>query len=207
MPQLCWNDNQDPDGDPVQFWVDVWTTDGRGEQSGWIAQLCWQPPTLQGAATYYWHVSAQDPTGVGSGYSTDWQFTIVKPAATPTAIRPKPTAVPPTATPTPVVLLPAPVITQPGNDQHFGRNAIVTVCWEWPYPLGRNDWFVVGGWTHTQSHTRELCTGIRVREYGGYDSFSTVIVYVASFTSDPGLGGTEISRVSSESRDVRIYWD
>ena len=80
MPQLCWRDNGDPDGDSVTFWVDVWTTghpyDPSVEQSGWIAQTCWQPQTLSGPGDYLWHAQARDSHGATSSYTSEWSFQV-----------------------------------------------------------------------------------------------------------------------------------
>lgn len=101
MPQLCWQNNGDPDGDTVQFWVDVWTPGyWRGEQSGWISQTCWRPTTLSGSDTYNWHVGVRDAYQPGPR-SPDWDFVVVEPATpTPTPTRTVTRTFTPTATPT-----------------------------------------------------------------------------------------------------------
>ncbi len=76
MPLLCWQNNGDPDGDPVEFWVDVWTAGYvRGEQSQWISANCWRPTTLSGEDTYFWAVRVKDGKG-GTASSPDWSFTV-----------------------------------------------------------------------------------------------------------------------------------
>ena len=76
MPQLCWQNNGDPDGDPVEFRVDVWTAGYvRSEQSQWITANCWRPTTLSGNDTYNWVVSVRDNRG-GAESSPDWSFTV-----------------------------------------------------------------------------------------------------------------------------------
>lgn len=73
MPTLCWQNNGDPDGDQVFFWVDVWTPGYvNGEQSGWITQTCWRPATLNASDTYYWHVNVLDEHGMYGPRSVDW---------------------------------------------------------------------------------------------------------------------------------------
>lgn len=81
MPQLCWQDNGDPDGDSVQFWVDLMGAEY--EQSGWINQTCWTPSAHK-AGDYTWHVQARDSQGYKSDYSSDWSFGIQNAAVTPT---------------------------------------------------------------------------------------------------------------------------
>ncbi len=73
MPQLCWQDNGDPDGDSVEFWVDL--MGATYEQSGWITDTCWKP-SATALGTYSWHVQARDENGDKSDYSSDWTFTL-----------------------------------------------------------------------------------------------------------------------------------
>jgi len=83
MPRLCWRNNGDPDGDPVQFSVDLWTSGrGREEQSGWIAQTCWRPARLSGPGTYFWRVRVRDPRQEGPR-SPQWTFHVVDSNAPP----------------------------------------------------------------------------------------------------------------------------
>jgi hypothetical protein len=111
IPRLCWNESVDPDGDPVQYWVDLMKAEN--EQSDWINGTCWQP-TVHAQGTYTWHVQAKDSHGNKSDYSNDWSFTVQEPTATPTHI-PTPTVTPiptPTHTPTPTVTpIPTPIDT------------------------------------------------------------------------------------------------
>lgn len=115
VPRLCWRELIDPDGDPVQYWVDLMLAGY--EQSDWISDTCWQP-TVDASGTYAWHVQARDDQGNESVYSSDWTFTVQEATATPTATptnTPTATATPthtPTATAIPTVIpTPAPTAT------------------------------------------------------------------------------------------------
>ncbi len=81
VPQLCWSESADPDGDPVQYWVDL--MGAAYEQSRWIGDTCWQPRVVA-YGTYSWHVQAKDNHGDKSDYSSDWSFIVSE--ATPTPV-------------------------------------------------------------------------------------------------------------------------
>ena len=75
-----------PDGDPVQFWVDL--MGAAYDQSGWMSNTCWTS-SVHRSGTYFWHVQAMDSHGFKSAYTTDWSFTVNQnstPTPTPTMI-------------------------------------------------------------------------------------------------------------------------
>ncbi|MFZ2422817.1 MAG: hypothetical protein WA029_16920, partial [Anaerolineae bacterium] len=82
-PQLCWNNNGDPDGDSVQFYAEVYGS-AVNANSGWTGRTCWWPSNLDGQYhNYQWHVKARDNYGAESGWSTTWHFTIQQPNQPP----------------------------------------------------------------------------------------------------------------------------
>ncbi|MFZ1551091.1 MAG: hypothetical protein WAV53_06805, partial [Anaerolineae bacterium] len=82
-PQLCWNNNGDPDGDSVQFYAEVYGS-AVNANSGWTGSTCWRPGNLDGQYYgYQWHVKARDNYGAESGWSTTWHFTIQAPNQPP----------------------------------------------------------------------------------------------------------------------------
>ncbi|WP_343409664.1 hypothetical protein [Candidatus Amarolinea dominans] len=82
-PQLCWNNNGDPDGDSVQFYAEVYGS-AVNANSGWTGSTCWRPGNLDGQYYgYQWHVKARDNYGAESGWSTTWHFTIQQPNQPP----------------------------------------------------------------------------------------------------------------------------
>ncbi len=83
MPQLCGQDNGDPDGDAVEF--QVYLTGDAAEQSGWITDTCWKP-SVTASGTYTWYVQAKDDHGNTSDYSPDWTFTISSGLSTSIAV-------------------------------------------------------------------------------------------------------------------------
>jgi murein DD-endopeptidase MepM/ murein hydrolase activator NlpD len=81
-PELCWQNNGDPNGDAVQFYAEIYQS-AVNANSGWISGTCWRPSSLDGKYyTYAWHVKAKDSRGAESGWSETWHFTI-RPAPTP----------------------------------------------------------------------------------------------------------------------------
>jgi len=83
-PTLCWNNTGDPDGDPVQFYAEVYDSPVTAN-SGWINNTCWCPSSLDGRYhTYKWRVKAKDSAGLESGWSSTRQFTIQTPNQPPT---------------------------------------------------------------------------------------------------------------------------
>jgi cell division septation protein DedD len=101
VPQLCWSEVIDPDGDPVQYWVDLMLAGY--EQSQWISDTCWQP-NVQAYGTYSWHVQARDNQGNKSDYSGDWSFTVRRATATPTHTPTATATFTPTPTHTPTAI-------------------------------------------------------------------------------------------------------
>lgn len=78
-PQLCWQNNGDPDGDAVQFYAEVYQS-AVNANSGWTNNTCWRPSNLDGNYyNYQWHVKAKDSHGAESGWSDTWHFTINPP--------------------------------------------------------------------------------------------------------------------------------
>ena len=81
-PELCWQNNGDPNGDAVQFYAEIYQS-AVNANSGWISNTCWRPSSLDGQYyTYAWRVKARDSRGAESGWSETWHFTI-RPAPTP----------------------------------------------------------------------------------------------------------------------------
>ena len=82
-PTICWNNPGDPDGDPVEFYAEVYES-AVNASSGWIQNTCWRPAELDGQYYgYKWHVKAHDDHGAESGWSTTWHFNIEAPNAPP----------------------------------------------------------------------------------------------------------------------------
>ncbi len=75
-PRLCWGNPGDPEGDQVEFYVEV--TGPIGANSGWIRETCWRPEALDGQpATYQWRVQARDvPDHLTGDWSVTRSFTI-----------------------------------------------------------------------------------------------------------------------------------
>jgi Ig-like domain-containing protein len=70
-PQLCATTSSGNVQYDFQFHDSAQTPD-----SGWISGNCWTPPTL-GPYTFTWHVKVRDnSSGLESGWSDDWHFTI-----------------------------------------------------------------------------------------------------------------------------------
>ena len=83
-PTLCWNNTGDPDGDPVQFYAEVYDSPFTAN-SGWTSNTCWRPSSLDGRYhTYKWRVRAKDGAGLESDWSSTRQFTIQTPNQSPT---------------------------------------------------------------------------------------------------------------------------
>jgi len=83
-PILCWNNAGDPDGDPVQFYAEVYDSPFTAN-SGWTSNTCWRPSSLDGRYhTYKWRVRAKDGAGLESDWSSTRQFTIQTPNQSPT---------------------------------------------------------------------------------------------------------------------------
>ncbi len=75
-PTLSWRNNGDPNGDQVQFYVEVYDSPVTAN-SGWISNVNWRPASLDGRYhTYKWHVKARDSAGLESAWSSTRQFTI-----------------------------------------------------------------------------------------------------------------------------------
>jgi len=75
--ELCWRNNGDPDGDPVQTHVEVWG--GGSWTSPWLTgeDLCWFPPDLP-TGEHGWTVRARDNKGAESGAPPAWSFKLVE---------------------------------------------------------------------------------------------------------------------------------
>lgn len=83
-PTLCWNNAGDPDGDPVQFYAEVYDSP-MTTNSGWTSNTCWRPSSLDGHYhTYKWRVRARDNAGSQSEWSNTRRFTIQAPNQPPT---------------------------------------------------------------------------------------------------------------------------
>jgi len=62
-PTLQWNPVTAPDGDPVQYYAEIWLQGGSVlANSGWISGTSWTTPALNAwdNPTYVWHVRARD---------------------------------------------------------------------------------------------------------------------------------------------------
>jgi len=85
-PELCWRNNGDPDGDSVEFHVEV-----RGAvnaDSSWITSTCWRPSQLDGHRYgYQWRVEARDNRGGSTWSNQTWHFNIEGPPAAPGNLR------------------------------------------------------------------------------------------------------------------------
>ena len=87
-PTLCWGNPGDPDGDPVEFYAEVYDSPVNAN-SGWISGTCWRPSQLDGYYhNYKWHVKARDvPHHEESDWSDrsnpPWHFTIEDPNQPP----------------------------------------------------------------------------------------------------------------------------
>jgi len=79
-PNLCWGNPGDPNGDPLEFYVEVYES-AVNTNSGWISGTCWRPGQLDGQYYgYKWRVKARDiPYHAESGWSTTWHFNIEAP--------------------------------------------------------------------------------------------------------------------------------
>ena len=98
-PELCWNPVSDPDGDPVQYWVEVYES-AVIANSGWIDGTCWRPSALDHQYFgYQWRVRARDSSGAIGDWSATWHFTL----AAPPSSSPHPTSTPPPVPTMPVV--------------------------------------------------------------------------------------------------------
>lgn len=83
-PTLCWNKPGDPDGDPVEFYAEVYQS-AVNANSGWISANCWRPAQLDGQYyNYQWRVKARDSRGAESSWSSTWHFSILRPNSPPT---------------------------------------------------------------------------------------------------------------------------
>ncbi|MBU0494701.1 MAG: M23 family metallopeptidase [Chloroflexi bacterium] len=83
-PTLCWSKPNDPDGDQLWFYAEVYGS-AVNDNSGWFRPSsdppCWRPTKLDGQYyNYQWHVKASDlkPNGE-SDWSDPWHFTIERP--------------------------------------------------------------------------------------------------------------------------------
>ena len=83
VPILCWNNNGDPDIDPVEFHVEV--RGAANADSPWIGNTCWSPSSLDGQYdTYTWRVEARDGRGATTWSNQTWHFAIQPPKDPPT---------------------------------------------------------------------------------------------------------------------------
>lgn len=97
-PNLCWNSVSDPEGDPVQYYVEVYGNAPGRDHSEWISDTCWRPNAIAGLfGTYEWHIKARDSHGAESGYSSTFLFVLNAPPYDPQQ---------PTSTPHSVTVLP-----------------------------------------------------------------------------------------------------
>jgi hypothetical protein len=80
-PTLCWSNPGDPDGDPVEFYAEVYDSAVNDHTDGWISNNCWLPDALDGHYHgYQWHVKARDvPHHDESDWSSTWHFNIEAP--------------------------------------------------------------------------------------------------------------------------------
>lgn len=82
-PTLCWNSSGDPDGDPLEFYVEIYDS-AVNVNSGWLRQTCWRPSQLDGHYYgYQWRVKARDSHGAESSWSVTWHFNIEAPNKPP----------------------------------------------------------------------------------------------------------------------------
>jgi hypothetical protein len=84
-PNLCWGNPGDPNGDPLEFYAEVYDSPVN-TNSGWISGTCWRPSQLDGHYhTYKWRVKARDiPHHAQSGWSDPpWHFSIEAPDEPP----------------------------------------------------------------------------------------------------------------------------
>lgn len=82
-PELCWNPVSDPDGEPVEYYAEVFES-AKIDNSGWITGTCWRPRNLDGQYFgYQWRVKARDERDAESGWSERWRFTLSPPPYDP----------------------------------------------------------------------------------------------------------------------------
>jgi murein DD-endopeptidase MepM/ murein hydrolase activator NlpD len=82
-PTLCWGNNGDPDGDEVEFNVNVYN-DTINITSGWIPNTCWRPSQLDYQyGSYQWRVQARDAGNATKGWGATWGFSIAPPNRPP----------------------------------------------------------------------------------------------------------------------------
>ncbi|MBK8046507.1 MAG: hypothetical protein IPK16_04850 [Anaerolineales bacterium] len=82
-PTLCWRGGNDPDGNPVSFYAEVYDSPITAN-SGWMSSsTCWRPSNLDGQYyTYKWRVKASDGAAE-SGWSDTRAFSIEQPNTPP----------------------------------------------------------------------------------------------------------------------------
>ena len=89
-PELCWDAVSDPDGDPVQYYAEIYQS-AVLDNSGWISGTCWRPTNISGQYFgYQWHVKARDNRGGESGFGNTNHFTLSPPPYDPQ----QPTSIP-----------------------------------------------------------------------------------------------------------------
>lgn len=82
-PTLFWNKSSDPDGNWVEYYVDIFDSPVN-LKSGWLNQTYWTPSALDWKYhTYQWRVKARDSLGKESGWSETRTFTIESPNKPP----------------------------------------------------------------------------------------------------------------------------
>ena len=85
-PTLCWYGNSDPEGDQLQFQVEI--SSDTTMVNKWInstsSPVCYRPSVLDRKYdTYQWRVRARDTWGAMSDWTTAWSFTIAPPNRPP----------------------------------------------------------------------------------------------------------------------------
>ncbi len=82
-PTLCWTSKGDPNGDSVDFKIEVYNG-SYNVTSGWIQSRCWRPAQLDRVyGSYSWHVQARDLNGAVSVWSSGRSFKIAPSNRTP----------------------------------------------------------------------------------------------------------------------------
>ena len=124
-PTLCWNAASDPDGNPLQYWAEIYQS-AVLDNSGWISGTCWHPTHLDHQFFgYQWRVQARDSHGAVSSWSPTWHFNLSPPPYNP----PHPVATPP-ALPT------LPVVSAPWWDAQYPYRRPLTITTDRTLPTG-----------------------------------------------------------------------